>query len=83
MSNMAHVVQQLRKERDQAQRGVEQLDEALKALSGVGALHTTTSRHAVLRCRAGSEGPCQLRLAGELQRPSACVGRSGKRHRRN
>ena len=44
MSNLAHVVQQLRNERDQAQRRVEQLDEALKALSGVGALRTTTSR---------------------------------------
>ncbi len=45
MSNLANVVQQLRKERDQAQRTVEQLDAALKVLSGVGALHATTTRH--------------------------------------
>jgi len=32
MSNLAKAVQQLQKERDQARRRVEQLDEALKAL---------------------------------------------------
>ena len=36
MANLANVVQQLRKERDQAQRRVEQLDEALNALGGLG-----------------------------------------------
>jgi len=46
MSNLANVVQQLRKERDQAQHTVEQLDAALKVLSGVGALRTTTRRNA-------------------------------------
>jgi hypothetical protein len=45
MPNLAHVVQELRNERDQAQRRVEQLDEALKALSGVGAVRGTTTRH--------------------------------------
>jgi hypothetical protein len=45
MSNLAHVVQQLRKQRNQALRSIEQLDEALKALSGVGALRGTTTRH--------------------------------------
>jgi hypothetical protein len=35
MSNLAHVVQQLRKERNQAQTRIEQLDEALKALAGL------------------------------------------------
>jgi len=45
MSNLAHVVQQLRKERNQALRTIEQLDEALKALSGVGSLRATTTRH--------------------------------------
>ena len=35
MSNLANVVQQLKKERDQAQRTIEQLDSALKALSGL------------------------------------------------
>jgi len=45
MSKLAHVVEQLKKERDQAQRRVKQLDEALRALSGAGALHTSPSRH--------------------------------------
>jgi len=35
MSNLADVVQQLKKERAQAQRTVEQLDGALKALGGL------------------------------------------------
>jgi hypothetical protein len=45
MSNLGNVVEQLRQERDQAQRRVEQLDAALNALSGVGALHAATIRH--------------------------------------
>jgi hypothetical protein len=36
MSNFAKVVRRLKEERDQAQRRVEQLDEALKALTGFG-----------------------------------------------
>ena len=36
MSNLANVVQQLKKERDQAQRRVKQVEQALKALSGLG-----------------------------------------------
>jgi hypothetical protein len=36
MSNLTSVVQQLKKERDQLQGGIEQLDEALKALTGTG-----------------------------------------------
>jgi hypothetical protein len=36
MSNLGNVVQQLRKERDQAQKKIEQLDTALKALTGIG-----------------------------------------------
>ncbi len=46
MSTLAKVVQHLRKERDQAQRRIEQLDEALKALtkvSGVGGIHERRS----------------------------------------
>lgn len=35
MSNLVKVVQQLRAERDQAQRRIEQLDAALKALTSV------------------------------------------------
>jgi hypothetical protein len=36
MSNLTKVVQRLKKERDQAQRRIEQLDRALKALTGLG-----------------------------------------------
>lgn len=41
MSNLANIVQQLKKERDQAQRTIEQLDSALKALSGLDGLRGT------------------------------------------
>ena len=41
MSNLANVVQQLRKEKDQAQRKIEQIEEALKALSGFGDIRGT------------------------------------------
>jgi len=36
MSNLTSVVQQLKKERDQLQGRIEQLDEALKALTSTG-----------------------------------------------
>ena len=38
MLNLRKAVQQLRKERDQARRKVEQLDTALKILNGLGGL---------------------------------------------
>jgi hypothetical protein len=44
MSNLAHVVQQLRKERNQAQTRIEQLDEALKALTGLTRVRGTAQR---------------------------------------
>ena len=36
MSNLTNVVEQLKKERNQLQKRVEQLDEALKAMTGSG-----------------------------------------------
>jgi hypothetical protein len=39
MPNLTNVIRQLRKERDQARKRIEQLDEALKALTGVGGLN--------------------------------------------
>ena len=48
MSTLAHVVQQLRKERNQALRSIEQLDKALKALGGLGGV----------RGRVGRVGAC-------------------------
>ncbi|HEV3512161.1 MAG TPA: hypothetical protein VGS05_10700 [Candidatus Sulfotelmatobacter sp.] len=44
MANMAGVVQQLRKERDQAARTVQQLDAALAALNGEYGTKTGTRR---------------------------------------
>jgi hypothetical protein len=44
MTSLATVVQQLRKERDQTQKRIEQLDQALKALTGVGGLRATGGR---------------------------------------
>jgi len=44
MANLATVVQQLRKERDQAQKRVEQLDQALEALTGVGRMRGASGR---------------------------------------
>jgi hypothetical protein len=35
MANLAEVIRRIRKERDQAQKRIEQLDEALRALTGV------------------------------------------------
>ena len=52
MSNLANVVQHLRKERDQAQRRIEQLNAALKALTGVGGVGGTHER----RSRAQASG---------------------------
>lgn len=44
MSNLAHVVQQLRRERNQALRSIEQLDKALKALGGLGGVRGRVAR---------------------------------------
>jgi hypothetical protein len=41
MSNLAKVVAQLRKQRQEAQKKVEQLDRALAALGGIGRSPTT------------------------------------------
>lgn len=47
MSNLVKVVQQLRIERNQAQKRIEQLDEALKALTGVRRGRGGTKLHRV------------------------------------
>ena len=44
MSNLAKAVQQLRQERDQAKKRIEQLDEALKALTGLDRTPSTFRR---------------------------------------
>jgi hypothetical protein len=45
MSNLTKVVQQLKNERDQAQRRIEQLDDALKALTGFGGRRGATGKN--------------------------------------
>jgi hypothetical protein len=52
MTNLATVVQQLKKERDQSLKRVEQLDQALKALTGVSTMRTTTGRRGRVRASA-------------------------------
>ena len=54
MSNLANVVQQLRKERDQAQRRIEQLDGALKALAGLSGVRGTTGGRGLAQRPAGT-----------------------------
>ena len=52
MANLAGVVQQLRKERNQAARTVEQLDAALAALTGVSGKRTRTRSRLSAAARA-------------------------------
>jgi hypothetical protein len=52
MANLAGIVQQLRKERDQAAKTVEQLDAALAALNGVSGGKRTGSRRGKLSAAA-------------------------------
>ena len=56
MANLAGVVQQLRKERDQAVRTVQQLDAALAALNGVH-LRREPELEAACRWRRGRGSP--------------------------
>jgi len=75
MSNLAKVVQQLRQERDQAQKRTEQLDKALKALTGVvGAMPQNGS----LLGHRGNENRCRSRRVSELPRLSVPAGQSGR-----
>jgi hypothetical protein len=46
MSNLTQVVQRLKQERGQLQGRIEQLDEALKALTGLSGVRGTAGRHA-------------------------------------
>ena len=64
MLNLANVVQQLRKERNQAHRTIEQLDEALKALTGLsGVGRGTSSRVRALRKRKPMSAAARKRIA--------------------
>jgi len=54
MTTLATVVNQLRKERDQAQTRIEQLDQALRALTGSSTVGATSGRRG--RGRGASPG---------------------------
>ncbi len=54
MSNLAKVVQQLKKERDQAQKRVEQLNEALQALTGIKGVRIVSGRRVRGQTSAGT-----------------------------
>jgi hypothetical protein len=67
MTNLATVVQQLKKERDQSQKRIEQLDQALKALTGVSTKRTTTGR----RGRVGASAKTRTMSAAARNRIAA------------
>ena len=72
MSNLANVVQQLRKERDQAQRRIEQLDEAMKVLGSLEGLRGRVGRAQTTgkRRRTMSAGGAQANCSG----PACALG---------
>jgi hypothetical protein len=74
MANLAGVVQQLRKERDQAARTVEQLDAALAALDGV------SRRRARTRSRLSAAGRARIAAA---QRARWAKARRNGGHKHN
>jgi hypothetical protein len=76
MMNLAKAVLQLKNEREQVRRKLEQLDSALSALAGLGGSSGKAGR---VQMSGGKNGePCHWRRGNELRQPSAHVGRSGK-----
>ena len=73
MVNLAGVVQQLQKERDQAAKTVERLDAALAALNGSSEKRTTTRRMLSAAARA--------RIAAAQRERWARVRRNGEQKR--
>lgn len=63
MANLANVVQQLRKERDQSHRRIEQLDEALKALGSLSGSRRRTNRAQVSGKRRTMSAAARKRIA--------------------
>jgi len=72
MSNLANVVQQLKKERDQALKRIRQLDEALTALSGLGGLRRTTGRQG----RAQASGAKRRTMSAAARKRIAAAQRA-------
>jgi hypothetical protein len=64
MLNLDQAVQQLKKEREQVRMRLEQLDAALKALSGAGALNRGSVRtHAIAGKRRPMSAAARKRIA--------------------
>jgi hypothetical protein len=64
MLNLTKAVRQLKKEREQARRRLEQLDTALRALSGVGGLNRGTVRsHTINAKRRPMSAAARKRIA--------------------
>ena len=78
MSNLTQVVQRVKQERDQAQRRIEQLDEALKALTGLGGVRGTAGRRGPARASGKRRTMSAAAREGSLPR-SVRVGPNGKR----
>ena len=76
MTNLATAVLQLRKERDQARKRIEQMDQVLEALTGRYTRREWTFAIGLMRPQRGE--PCQPRHASGSLRHSARAGRSGK-----
>jgi hypothetical protein len=81
MANLASVVQQLKVERDQAQRRLEQLDGALKALSGLVGSHGRVRRR-LARGGTKMSAAARRRIAA-AQRARWAKWRAGKRGRKS
>jgi len=79
MASLASVVQQLKVESDQAQRRLEQLDQALQALGGLSGLRRSASRgRSVVRTRRTISAAARKRIAA-AQRTRWAKWRAGKR----
>ena len=83
MSNLAHVVQQLRKERNQAQTRIEQLDEALKALTGLTGVRRTSQRqgHAQAGRKRRTMSAAARRRIGAAQRARWAKWKAARRRK--
>jgi hypothetical protein len=83
MANLASVVQQLKMERDQLQRRLEQLDQALQALGGLSGLRRSGSRgRKFVRTRRKMSAAARRRIVA-AQRARWAKWRAGKRGRKS
>jgi len=69
MSTLANVVHELRMERNQAQRKIEQIDEALKALTGSSGVRGARATHVA----SGTPGRKRRTLSAEARQRIAAA----------